>query len=320
MRGVEASLQGEVLAADRVGKPTAALLPEDLEKAIRGARDRFYAAVNLRTLPYDRKGTRIVPVRALPDVQRTVDDAVRYFDEVADSIVDQYDRIAQFNREYWAPRLLADARGNPLKPGQESLADEAMSERRYRATIGDLMPARDKFRGEFRAYYSFPEPTDEVSRFEEPALREFLERANAEAKKRAEEVARSVVEEPTSRLLGALDELRRRLADRTPGSRLTADSLNGVRASLELLRACGDAISPRLLQQATEFGRRIDLAEAEALEAADYGGTQTATLRSLAPALVEAIDGLAATALDRTDRREMLERFGVAPRRLRIRK
>jgi hypothetical protein len=340
VRGLEATFNGEALDAGRVGKPPAALMPPDLESRIRRARQRFYDAIAAYTLPVDQAGSRIVPVRRLADFRVEVDTAIAGFNEAADAVADAYDRIVAHNEDYWLPRCRVDVTGRALGPPREASSaseeralvselsesesepaiDPVATRARYDATIGHLIPARESFRALFRCGYRFPDPSAIASRFEDPGVREFLERANKAALAHAQDVVRMVVEEPTRRLVQALHALRVRLSDRAESSRLTPSTFSEVGQAVSLLLSCGDAIAPGLRQSVEDLEKRLAAVSEQASDAKLAGETYTGAIRDAAPALLAAIDRLTAQTEDRVARAEVLERFGVAPRKLRFRK
>jgi hypothetical protein len=293
-KAVEATTNGEKVAADRASSPRVSLLPAELEKLVASARAGVDLALKRHTFSCDQPGTRLVSTRHSAAFVAEFEEAAARYAAAADTLVARYDEILAYNRDFWLSRLGGD-------------------ETRYEREIRRLIPPRDRLRARFSIEYRLTggETALARERFNDTAVAGFFAEAADNARRHQEEMVEALVREPVAQLAASLEALEAQLAD---GKKLTPATFSGVAAAISLCRACADVIDPAVMAKITAVATQIDGVVAGAEHHKAVGGSYTAAIKPHKKTLCGAIAGVIDACRDERAQAEALARYGALPR------
>jgi hypothetical protein len=341
---IEATMSGQRLDQSRVGRPPASLLPPHLVKLATMARSKFYRVLDENTFPCDNKGVRLLPVANMAKTVAEIQAAAAGIEDVGRTIAGCHTEIHAYNRDYWRLRCAryADAeaatrlgqlqnrlaqlestwliqRGEQVALVAEIAAiqatrDEAATESSYQSTVARLIPTVEQLRASYSASWELATPDADRQRFESPLVQAFYDEAAENMKQKAQELIQAVVSQPVELMTVKLQELKEKIVT---SDHLRPSAFNEAQLAIQQCLNMADALSPEMRQLVSSV--QVKLRDVTyAAERNKHTTGYTETVKRAHGALTTTFDAAIEAATQKLGQAELLSKFGVIPRKLRL--
>lgn len=289
VKGLVATIDGtKNVSEERVTNPRASLLPKSMQSEICGARDGVYKVLDRLTLPVDSAGCRLIPLKHSEAFVNEIREAIGHFNAVADSVVDSYDEIIEYNRAYWIDQL-------------------GLTEGDYRDRIGRLIPDKTDLRNRFWVEYRITNTEDLSRRFESAAMQGFFEEAAENTKKYQAEMQEAIIRGPIEQLTAALLPLREQI--RT-GTKITPASFAAINSAMTVCMNFSEIVHPEIFKTVKDFALTVGKVTENAEARKVLGATYTTAIKDNVRVLTAGIDKLVETCKNEALTAEMINAFG----------
>ncbi len=292
VKGVQATLKGKTLDSRRVGRPPVSLLPDDVEEKINAARQRVYNVLAEHTFPVDSRGTRTVAISRAEDFVLAWNDAVVKFDEMADEVASERERIYAYNRDYWLPQF-------------------DYNEGEFYANVGRLVPTAEKLRARFGVSYRFEEATGLGAGFESDVVQAFFDEGLENTAKYDQNSIVQLATEPLKNYVDAVAAMRAHI---DTGAKVVPNVVNASRGAAKFCLNMGAIIAPAVIEAIEKLNAVLGGAQAQAIMTMEAGGTSTQYFKDHKAELFAAIDATVAACADTSSQQAMIRKFGAMPR------